>query len=43
MQAAQHGAVDVLHWLLEKGANPNIKDGKFKRKFRLMIDWEVFL
>jgi len=26
-EAAEHGAINVLHWLLEKGAKTNVQDG----------------
>jgi len=28
-QAAQHGATECVHWLLEHRAGPNIRDGKY--------------
>ena len=30
LQAALQDSSAVLHWLLEKGANPNLKDRKYK-------------
>ena len=29
LKAAQHGAKECVHWLLQKRASPNIRDGKF--------------
>ena len=29
LQAALHGSVTVLHWLLEKGLDPNHFDGRY--------------
>lgn len=31
-QAALYGSIDVLHWLFEKGADPNKQDCKVSHK-----------
>ena len=28
LKAAQHGAKECVHWLLQKRASPNVRDGK---------------
>lgn len=41
MQAAQNGAINVLHWLFEKGADPNKQDCKYVLQY--LIKSTLFL